>query len=98
MLKDTEERKKDKSDNTVEAGRQKHTLSLTDFGVRESCNVTNHSSIQIGCRNQKGVRFWSLGLRCFPLVWLPEYSFLGLCSQAGYQNILTRLRKQRCHI
>lgn len=89
MLKDTEERKKDKSDNTLEAGRQKHTLPLADFGVQENCNVTDHSSVKMGsqlcCRTQKRVRF--------PPVWLPEYSLLGLCSQAGYQNILTRLRE-----
>lgn len=76
MFKDTEERKKDKSDNTLEAGRQKHTLSLTDFGVQESCSVTYHSIAKMGsqlcCRTQKGVRFWSSGLRCFPPVWLPE--------------------------
>lgn len=61
MLKDTEERKKGKSDNTLEAGRQKHTLLSTDFGVQESRSVTDHSRAETGsrlcCRGQEGVRF-----------------------------------------
>lgn len=98
MLKDTEERKKGKSDNTLEARRQKHTLLLTDFGVQESRKVTDHSRAgtgsQLCCRSQEGVRSGLQGWGVPPQFGF-QNSLLGLCSQAGYQNILARLEKTK---